>query len=114
MNIQIFGKKKCFDTQKAERFFKERRIKFQSIDMVSKGMSKGELDSVIRAVGLRNLIDSESPLYKEKNVDRMTTPALITEILLENPKLIKTPIVRNGQKATVGFVPDVWEGWMNT
>ncbi len=114
MNIQIFGKKKCFDTQKAERYFKERRIKFQSIDMVSKGMSKGELDSVIRAVGLRNLIDTESPLYKEKNVDRMTTPALITEILLENPKLIKTPIVRNGQKATVGFVPDVWEGWMNT
>lgn len=113
MNIQIFGKKKCFDTQKAERYFKERRIKFQSIDMVSKGMSKGELDSVIRAVGLRNLIDTESPLYKEKNVDRMTTPALIAEILLENPKLIKTPIVRNGQKATVGFVPDVWEGWMN-
>lgn len=114
MNIQIFGKKKCFDTQKAERYFKERRIKFQSIDMISKGMSKGELESVVRAVGLRNLIDTESPLYKEKNVDRMTTPALITEILLENPKLIKTPIVRNGQKATVGFVPDVWEGWMNT
>ncbi len=114
MNIQIFGKKKCFDTQKAERFFKERRIKFQSIDMASKGMSKGELDSVIRAVGLRNLIDTESPLYKAKNVDRMTTPALITEILLENPKLIKTPVVRNGQKATVGFVPEIWEGWMNT
>ena len=114
MNIQIFGKKKCFDTQKAERYFKERRIKFQSIDMVSKGMSKGELDSVIRAVGLRNLIDTESPLYKEKNVDRMTTPPLITEILLEKPKHIKTSIVRNGQKATVGFVPDVWEGWMNT
>ncbi len=114
MNIQIFGKKKCFDTQKAERFFKERRIKFQSIDMASKGMSKGELDSVIRAVGLRNLIDTESSLYKAKNVDRMTTPALITEILLENPKLIKTPVVRNGQKATVGFVPEIWEGWMNT
>ena len=114
MNIQIFGKKKCFDTQKAERFFKERRIKFQSIDMASKGMSKGELDSVIRAVGLRNLIDTESPLYKAKNIDRMTTPALITEILLENPKLIKTPVVRNGQKATVGFVPEIWEGWMNT
>lgn len=114
MNIQIFGKKKCFDTQKAERFFKERRVKYQSIDMVSKGMSKGELDSVIRAIGLRNIIDTQSPLYKEKNLDRMTTPALITEILLEHPKLIKTPIVRNGQKATVGFVPEVWEGWMNT
>lgn len=113
MNIQIFGKKKCFDTGKAERFFKERRIKFQSIDMVSKGMSKGELESVARAVGLRNLIDTASPLYKQKNLDRITMPAMITEILLENPKLIKTPIVRNGQKATLGYAPDVWETWMN-
>ena len=114
MNVQIFGKKKCFDTQKAERFFKERRVNFQSIDMVSKGMSKGELESVARAVGLRNLIDTASPLYKAKNLDRITTPAMITEILLENPKLIKTPVVRNGQKATLGYVPEVWEEWMKT
>lgn len=112
MNVQIFGKKKCFDTQKAERFFKERRVNFQSIDMVSKGMSKGELESVARAVGLRNLIDTAIPLYKAKNLDRITTPAMITEILLENPKLIKTPVVRNGQKATLGYVPEVWEEWM--
>lgn len=112
MNVQIFGKKKCFDTQKAERFFKERRVNFQSIDMVTKGMSKGELESVARAVGLRNLIDTASPLYKAKNLDRITTPAMIAEILLENPKLIKTPVVRNGQKATLGYVPEVWEEWM--
>lgn len=111
MNIQIFGKKKCFDTQKAERYFKERRIKFQCIDMPSKGMSKGELESVSRAVGLKNLIDTKSPLYTQKNLDRISTPTLIQEILLENPKLIQTPIVRNGQKATVGFVPDVWATW---
>lgn len=111
MNIQIFGKKKCFDTQKAERYFKERRIKFQAIDLVSKGMSKGELESVSRAVGLKNLVDSSSPLFKEKNLDRITTPNLIQEILLEYPKLIKTPVVRNGQKATVGYVPEVWETW---
>ena len=51
MNIQIFGKAKCFDTKKAERYFKERRIKFQSIDLLSKGMSKGEFNSVSAAVG---------------------------------------------------------------
>ncbi|GAB6108122.1 arsenate reductase family protein [Fusibacter bizertensis] len=111
MNIQIFGKKKCFDTQKAERYFKERRVKFQAIDLTSKGMSKGELESVIRAVGLKNLIDTASPLYQTKNLDRISTPSLIQEILLENPKLIKTPVVRNGQKATVGYTPEIWQTW---
>ena len=111
MNIQIFGKKKCFDTQKAERYFKERRIKFQAIDLISKGMSKGELESVARAVGLKNLIDTSSPLYQSKNLDRISTPSIIQEILLENPKLIKTPVVRNGQKATVGYAKEIWQSW---
>lgn len=112
MNIQIFGKKKCFDTRKAERFFKERRIKFQSIDMVSKGMSKGELESVARAVGLKAMIDTSSELYAQKNIARMTTQTLIMEILIENPKLIRTPIVRNGKNATVGYEPEIWEQWI--
>jgi len=90
---------------------KERNIKFQAIDLVSKGMSKGELESVSRAVGLKNLIDTSSPLYKAKNLDRISTPRMIQEILLENPKLIKTPVVRNGQKATVGYTPEVWQTW---
>lgn len=58
MNIQIFGKSKCFDTKKAERYFKERGIKFQSIDLIRFGMSGKEFDSVVRAVGgVDNLID---------------------------------------------------------
>ena len=61
MNIQIFGKSKCFDTKKAERYFKERRIKFQSIDLVKYGISPGELKSVKNAVGLEALIDGKSP-----------------------------------------------------
>lgn len=111
MNIQIFGKKKCFDTKKAERYFKERRIKFQAIDMISKGMSKGELESVARAVGLKNLVDPESPLYLEKHLDRITTPGIIMELLLEYPALMKTPVVRNGQKATIGYCPEIWADW---
>ena len=109
MNIQIFGKSKCFDTKKAERYFKERRIKFQFIDLVKYGISPGELKSVKNAVGLEALIDEKSPdaallrylAYDEDKVEK----------LLENPKLLKTPIVRNGKQATVGYQPEVWKDW---
>ncbi len=111
MNIQIFGKKKCFDTKKAERYFKERRISFQAIDMVSKGMSKGELERVARVIGLKDLVNTADPLYLVKHLDRISTPALIMEILLDNPQLINTPIVRNGKMATLGYKPDIWSSW---
>lgn len=112
MNIQIFGTKKSFDTKKAQRYFKERRIKFQFIDLREKGMSKGELQSVLRAVGgIDQLIDP-----KAKDQD---TVALITYLaesqkfdkLLENQQVLREPIVRNGRQATVGYEPDVWKAW---
>ena len=112
MNIQIFGTKKCNDTKKAERFFKERGIKYQFVDMKEKGLSKGEFNSVCQAVGGdEKLIDQEC---KEKDL-----LALITylaeedkaEKILENQKVIKTPIVRNGKQATVGYQPDIWKNW---
>ncbi|HJG36809.1 arsenate reductase family protein [Enorma phocaeensis] len=112
MNIQIFGTKKSFDTKKAQRYFKERRIKFQFIDLREKEMSKGELQSVMRAVGgLDALIDP-----KAKDQD---TVALITYLaesqkfdkLLENQQVLREPIVRNGKQATVGYEPDIWKTW---
>lgn len=112
MNIQIFGTKKDFDTKKAERYFKERGIKVQFVDMKEKGLSKGEFHSVCQAVGgYQNLINQNC-----KDKDRL---ALITYIaeedreekILEDQKIIKTPIVRNGKQATVGYQPDVWKGW---
>ena len=109
MNIQIFGKAKCFDTKKAERYFKERRIKFQSIDIIRYGMSRGEFDSVHRAVGLENMIDE-----KAKDVEilkYLAYDADKAEKLLEDQRLIKTPIVRNGKRATVGYCPDIWKDW---
>ncbi len=111
MNIQIFGKKKCFETQKAERYFKERRIKFQAIDVSKYGMSKGEFENIKRVVGLDALLDKNSELYFQKNLDRIRGAEMIQEIMLENPKLFKTPIVRNGKQATVGYCPDVWATW---
>ena len=111
MNIQIFGIKKCFDTKKAERYFKERKIKYQLIDLTLKGLSKGELQSVRDAVGLNNLINSQSKDYKKLNLDRIYSTNMREEILLNNPSLYKTPIVRNGKKATVGYAPDIWKNW---
>ena len=112
MNLQIFGTKKCFETKKADRYFKERGIKFQFIDLKEKDMSKGEFASVKQAVGgLDKLID-------ENNKDKNTLALLnyLSEVdkeekLLENQQLLKTPIVRNGKKATVGYQPEVWKGW---
>jgi len=109
MNIQIFGKSKCFDTKKAERYFKERRIKFQSIDLLRYGMSRGEFDSVKRAVGLDAMIDE-----KAKDIELLKYLAYDAdkeEKLLEEPKFIKTPIVRNGRQATVGYCPEIWKDW---
>lgn len=110
MNIQIYGKNKCFDTKKAQRWFQERRIRFQMIDLPRYGMSTGEFSSVKRAVGgLEALID-------EKHRDAATLKYLAYDAdrearLLEDPALLKTPIVRNGKQATVGYRPDVWETW---
>ncbi len=109
MNIQIFGKSKCFDTKKAERWFKERRIKYQSVDLLRYGISRGELSSVKNAAGLAALIDEtdqDYPLLKYLASDEARF-----EKLLEDPYLLKTPIVRNGRQATVGYQPDVWKTW---
>lgn len=111
MNIQIFGKKKCFDTKKAERYFKERRIKFQKIDLIQKGISPGELKSIAQSVGIENLINIESPYYEESGLEYTKDPATMNEILLDYTEVLKTPIVRNGKKATVGYQPDVWKTW---
>lgn len=110
MNIQIFGKSKCFDTKKAQRYFKERGIKVQYIDLAKKAMSRGELTSVISAVGgLSALIDEKHPdasllRYLAYDADRV-------EKILEDPSFLRTPIVRNGKQATVGYVPDIWKSW---
>ena len=104
MNIQIFGKNKCFDTKKAQRYFKERRIKFQYVDVIQYGMSRGELASVKNAVGLAAMSDAPEISYLAYDGDKL-------EKLFEYPELLKTPIVRNGKQATVGYCPDVWKTW---
>ena len=110
MNIQIFGKLKCQDTKKAQRYFKERRIPFQFVDITRKGLSKGELNSIKPAVGIDNLIDREGKTYGEKNLKYLIHD--IEGELLKDSMLLRTPIVRNGREATVGYRPDLWKEWI--
>lgn len=110
MNLQIFGTKKCFDTKKAQRFFKERGIKFQFIELSQKPMSKGEFNSVCAAVGgIHKVIDTENEDYFQI---KYLLPDAQLEKLLEMPQLFRTPIVRDGKRAAVGYCPEIWKEWI--
>ncbi len=109
MNIQIFGTLKCRETKKAQRYFKERSVPFQFVDIAQKGLSRGELNSIKAAVGIDKLIDREGKAYSRKNLKYLTHD--IEEEILKDPLLLKTPVVRNGRDATAGYQPDVWKAW---
>lgn len=112
MNIQIFGKSKCFDTKKAERYFKERRIKYQYIDLLRFGMAGKEFDAVLRAVGgIDNLIDWQSKAQEITLMKYMDDACAKADKVFDDPALMQTPIVRNGKQATVGYRPDIWATW---
>lgn len=112
MNVQIFGTSKCFDTKKAQRWFKERRIAFQYVDLAKYGLSGGEFDSVLRAVGgIDRLVNWEA---KSPDIDLLRylgDAGQKEDKVFENQRLIRTPVVRNGRKATVGYCPEVWSTW---
>lgn len=110
MNIQIFGTAKCRNTQKAQRWFTERGIAFHMVDLKKKAMSPGEMDSVLRFVSADELIDEESKSYKKRGFAYMDFDP--RDEMLEDPSLIRTPVVRNGTKdATAGFQDAIWERW---
>jgi arsenate reductase-like glutaredoxin family protein len=109
-NIQVFGLKRRQDTRKAERYFKERAIPYHFIDLTVRGLSKGELDRVSQAVGLGKLIDKDGKEYAKRNLKYIVHN--VEEALLAYPLLLKTPLVRNGPRATVGYCPEVWQEWL--
>lgn len=112
MNIQIFGKSKCFDSKKAERYFKERRIKYQYIDLTRYGLSPKEFESVLRAVGgVDELIDWNGKSEQITLMRYMDSAQAKEDKIFDTPGLMRTPIVRNGKQATVGYCPDIWSKW---
>ena len=112
MNIQIFGKSKCFDTKKAERYFKERRISYQYVDLLRFGLSGREFDAVLRGVGgIDKLIDWECKDPDITLMKYMDDTIAKEDKVYDNPKLMRTPIVRNGKEVTLGYCPEIWENW---
>ena len=112
MNIQIFGKSKCFDTKKAERYFKERRIKYQYVDLLRYGLSGKEFDAVLRGVGgIDKLIDWEGKAPEITLMRYMDDARAKEDKVFDNPALMKTPIVRNGKAVTVDYCPEIWQSW---
>jgi arsenate reductase-like glutaredoxin family protein len=112
VTVQIFGTKKCQDSRKAERWFKERGIPVSFLDLKERGLSPGEMKSVAARVGIEAMIDREGPRYTNKGLKYAApTGPRIEQILLDDPLLLKTPVVRAGKDATVGFKPEVWETW---
>lgn len=111
MNIQIYGVKKCFDTKKAERYFKERKISFQFIDLTQKNISKGELQKIKSSIAINELLNTASKDYKKLNLDKIRSSETKEELMLKNSSLFNTPIVRNGNKATLGYKKEIWDTW---
>ena len=109
--IQLYISKKNFDVQKAERYFKERRIQVQVMDLKKHKLGERELQTMVRAVGLMNLLDREDRKVKEHPASYCNIESALIAYILDNPWLLKAPIVRNGSKATVGYCPEVWDSW---
>lgn len=104
------GTKKCRDTQKSERFFKERKIPYHFRDLNEKGLAEGELDNILTAIPLDELIDKDGQQYKKRNMQFMVFD--IEEELLQDPLLLRTPVIRNGKQVTIGYQPEIWELWL--
>ena len=111
MNIQIYCGKKNFDAQKAERYFKERRIPFQALDLKKHKLGEREIRMMISAIGIEKLIDRDDKKVKEHPACYYDREDLLVPAIQENPWLIRAPIVRNGNKMTIGYQPDVWAQW---
>ncbi len=110
--IQLYISKKNFDVQKAERFFKERRIPVQVMDLKKHRLGEREVQTMAQALGgLSNLIDREDKKVKEHPACYYDRDSLLLPAVLESPWLLKSPIVRNGSKCTLGYAPDIWEAW---
>ncbi len=109
MKIQIFGKSKCFDTKKALRYFAERSIQVQVVDILEKGLSLGEFNAVVKALGgVQNMVDRRAKAYVSI---AYLADEDIAQKVFEHQDLLITPIVRNGTFATAGYKPEVWKSW---
>ena len=111
MNIQVYYGKKNFDVQKAERYFKERRITYQAVDLKKHRLGEREIRLMISVIGMDNLLDREDSRVREHPACYFDRAELLIPAIQEAPWLLRTPIVRNGNSVTVGYQPEKWSTW---
>ena len=111
MNIQIYYGKKNFDTQKAERYFKERRIPFQSLDLKKHRLGEREIRLMLAGIGMDKILDREDKKVKEHPACYYNREEMLVPAIQENPWLLRTPVVRNGNRVTAGYQPEIWDKW---
>jgi arsenate reductase len=114
VTVQIFGFRSCQDTRKAQRFFAERRIAVHFVDLDERPAAKGELRRFAERFGPAALIDREGARFKALGL-RVAgdSPQRLLDRALAEPRLLRTPLVRNGGRVTVGHVPEEWQAWVN-
>lgn len=114
-SLQIFGTRKCQETRKAERYFKERGVRFQAVDLAEKGLSQGELRAIAQRVGgVEALLDRNGKRYVDKGLKHSApTGPRIEQLLLADPSLLCTPIVRSEAGCTVGYQAETWLKWLS-
>ena len=111
---QVFGTRKCQDTRKAQRFFKERGLTIHEVDLAERGMSPCELKSVAAQSGWVALLDRGSERFVAKGLSHaLLGDKDIERLLLDDPRLLKTPVVRFGKKSSIGYQPELWKSWLD-
>ena len=108
--MQIIGTRDSTDTRKAERFFKERRVPCQFVDLRQRALTRGELENIARALGTEELLDPDSKEFARAGLSYLVYDPV--EEALKNPLLLKVPIVRRRKQATAGYRPEVWQSWL--
>ncbi len=112
MNVQIFGTKKCRSTQKAQRFFKERRIPIHFVDLKEKPASAGELRRFEQKFGSEALLDREGKRFRERGLHVAHLPEWkVLPLLVDDPMLLRTPLIRFGNHLSIGLAEDIWKSW---
>ncbi len=113
MDVQVFGTQKSADTRKALRFFKERRVKVHFVDLKVRAASKGELTRFVQKFGVDALVDRESKRFQGLGLGAAHhSEKKWLEILVDEPLILKMPLVRKQNFLSVGLAEEVWKGWI--
>lgn len=110
--VQIFGTKGCAETRKAERFFKERRIKIHFVDLKQRAASSGELKRFAQKFGAEALLDREGKRFRDRGLHVSHLPeSRVLPLLEDDPLLLRTPLIRSGNEIAIGWDEARWRQW---